>query len=125
MKQADVQQKQVALRSGLGQSTIAGYLTGARNPNNANIVHRVVQGVLPNNAPEDVAAEVLHDGLLAAGFAARPLSPAAALIREALDGRGEDIHLTPEEFDVLMEDIEDYALHRLSRTVEKQKQEAA
>lgn len=87
-------------------------------------MHRIVQGVLPDDAPSGVAAQVLHDGLLAAGFAATPLPPAAALIREALAGREEEINLTLEQFDALIDDIEEYANMRLSRTV-RQKQEAA
>lgn len=117
MRQGNFQQKQVASRSGLGQSTIAGYLTGARKPNSADTVHRIVQGILPDNTADDAAAQVLRGGLLAAGFAADPLPPAAALIREVLAGREGDVDLTPEQFDTLIDDIEAYANMRLSRTV--------
>ncbi len=121
MEQFDTYQKKVVMRSGLGQSTIAGYLSGRRAPESAAIVHRLVQGVLPDDANDALAEKMLNDGLRAAGFPAKPLPPAAALIREKLAEYGDRDHvtidLTAEEMDALIDDVEDYAAHQLTRTL--------
>lgn len=113
-------QKRVVLRSGLGQSTVAGYLSGARRPEKRDLVEKLVGGLLPDGASADLADEVLHDGLIAAGFSAPPLPPAAALVREQLaryDGGG--AHLSPEDMDALIADIEALGASLVGSRVER------
>ena len=117
MRRFNTYQKRVVIRSGLGQSTVAGYLSGARKPKERQQVEMVVRGLLPDGTSSEIAEQVLHDGMLAAGFSAPPLPPATSLIRE-ISARYEDGEkLNPAQVADLSSQVEDFAEIRVERVM--------
>lgn len=123
MERFDTYQKRLALRSGLGQSTIASYLSGTRSPKKRELVQKIVDGLLPDGVDGRVAEQVLHDALLAAGMSAPPLAPATSLIRAISEGYKGGGYLEPDEISQLSDELEDFARVRVDRVM-RQRQEA-
>lgn len=70
MKRRGVEkQTAIAAASGVAQSTISSYLSGARTPEKQVQVEKLVRALLPEDADEGTALYILNTGLLAAGLA--------------------------------------------------------
>ena len=68
-------QTALAAASGLAQSTISSYLSGARTPEKREQVEKLVKALLQPDADEDIALRMLNAGLLASGLAPADTEP--------------------------------------------------
>ena len=118
------ERKTLAVKSGVGITTINQIIAGVRNPSREMVTRLVA--ALPKPIPGERASNTLLDkGLQAAGFAPvlprdALLPPAAALVRDKLAGISEDVELTEAQMDALIDDLEKFAEFSVAREAQKQ-----